>query len=241
MNITVVLNGYKRSKHFGRQLDSINNQSIKPKEIMLWQNSGEEFDSNLTSKVTHANCNKNFGVWARFAYALNADTEYVCVFDDDTIPGDKWLENCYETIQKHNGLLGTIGVKFQSKTGYLPMQRVGWANPNQNVEQVDIVGHSWFFRREWLSTFWRELPSINQSKLVGEDMHFSYTLQKYLNIKTYVPPHPLFQTELWGSIPDSAWSIGQDSAAISMNSANMEVMSKTYVDYIKKGFKIIQK
>ena len=235
--VTVILNGYKRPQHFGLQLESIKKQTLVPKEIMLWQNSGETFDQPLTSLTTHASCNKNLGVWARFAFALNANTEYVCVFDDDTIPGKKWLENCYGTIQKFDGLLGTVGVRFLSNTSYQPIERVGWSNPNENVEEVDIVGHSWFFRREWLSTFWRELPDINQSKIVGEDMHFSYTLKKYLNKKTYVPPHPKDNLELWGSLPQTAWSIGQDHAAISMNYENLNIMSKTYVDFIKKGFK----
>lgn len=240
MSITVVLNGYKRGSHLQKQLESIQNQTVKPKEIMLWQNLGEDFDPELTNQTTHANSNKNFGVWARFAYALNARTEFICVFDDDTIPGRKWLQNCLNTINTYDGLLGTIGVRFESETGYQPHKRYGWANPNENVEEVDIVGHSWFFRREWLSTFWRELPEINSSPLVGEDMHFSYTLQKYLNKKTYVPPHPTGSMDMWGSIPSTAWSIGQDSAAISMNHNNLKVMSDTYVSYIQKGFKTIK-
>jgi len=240
MSITVVLNGYKRGAHLKTQLDAIKRQSVQPKEILLWQNLGEDFKPELTSQTTHASCNKNLGVWARFAFALNAKTEYICVFDDDTIPGPKWLENCLETIKTHDGLLGTIGVKFLSETGYQPHIRHGWAQPNESVEEVDIVGHAWFFRREWLSTFWRELPSIEQSTLVGEDMHFSYTLQKYLGKKTYVPPHPKNQVEKWGSIPITAWSIGQDQAAISMNFDNLKVMSDTFVDYINKGFQIMK-
>ncbi len=235
-DVTVVLNGFKRSKHFKTQLEAIKNQTVEPKEIMLWQNHAESFSSRLVKQTTHASCNKNLGVWARFAYALNATTEFVCVFDDDTIPGKRWLENCLTTIKTSNGLLGTIGVNFKTHTAYLPIERHGWANPNEKTVQVDIVGHSWFFRREWLSAFWRELPDLNQSKLVGEDMHFSYTLKKYLGLNTYVPPHPIHDKSMWGSEPDSAWKIGQDKSAISMNSSNMEIMSATYVDYIKKGF-----
>jgi len=238
-NITVVLNGYKRGHHLEKQLNAIKNQTIKPKEIMLWQNLGENFDKKLTNQTIHASSNKNFGVWARFAYSLNADSEYICIFDDDTIPGCKWLENCLNTIEEYDGLLGTIGVRFKSKTSYLPIERVGWANPNEKVEKVDIVGHSWFFKREWLSSFWRELPTLEQSRLVGEDMHFSYTLQKFLNKNTYVPPHPINDMSMWGSLPDTAWSIGQDSAAISMNHNNLNVMSKTFVDYVNKGFKLM--
>jgi len=239
MNISVVLNGYKRSQHFEKQLTSIQNQTIKPKEILLWQNYGDSFDNNLTEQTIHANCNKNLGVWARFAFALNCKSEYICVFDDDTIPGTKWLENCYNTIQTHDGLLGTIGLKFLDESNYLNNVRVGWDRPNENTEQVDIVGHSWFFKREDLATFWRELPDLDHSIYVGEDMHFSYTLQKYTNKKTYVPPHPINDIEMWGSKPDTAWSIGSDSVAISTNYNLGIQMEPAYRNYIKKGFKIL--
>ena len=108
--VTVVLNGYKRGQHLAKQLEAVKKQTLRPKEIMLWQNAGQDFDPEIAGKTTWASCNKNFGVWARFAYALNAKTEYICVFDDDTIPGKRWLENCYETIQKHEGLV-RISVK----------------------------------------------------------------------------------------------------------------------------------
>jgi hypothetical protein len=238
--VTVILNGFKRSSHFGSQLNAIKNQTLRPKEILLWQNKGEDFDINLTNQTTHANCNKNLGVWARFAFALNARTEYVCVFDDDTIPGTKWLENCYNTIQNYDGLLGTIGVKFSNENNYLENVRVGWDRPNENTEVVDIVGHSWFFKREDLATFWRELPDLDHSPLVGEDMHFSYTLQKYTNKKTYVPPHPVSDMEMWGSKPHTAWSIGTDSAAISRDWSNMNTMNQAFLGYINKGFKLIK-
>jgi hypothetical protein len=72
-------------------------------------------------------------------------------------------------------------------------------------------------------------------------MHFSYTLQKYTNKKTYVPPHPPDDMEIWGSKPDTAWSIGTDSAAISRDWTNMNTMNQAFVgSYINKGFKLIK-
>ena len=237
--VTVVLNGYKRGQHLAQQLEAVKKQTLRPKEIMLWQNAGEDFDPQIAGKTTWASCNKNFGVWARFAYALNAKTEYICVFDDDTIPGKRWLENCHKTIQEYEGLLGTIGVIYHTPNSYHPMNRVGWAEPNEKTERVDIVGHAWFFKREWLSTFWRELPEEDHPMIVGEDMHFSVMLQKYLGLNTYVPPHPKDNKELWGSLPDTAWSIGQDNAALSMNMDNVELMSQQLRKYTNNGFKII--
>src|SRR5690606_35792088 len=103
----------------------------------------------LIEEFKYSQSNNNFGVWARFAYALNAISDYVCVIDDDTVPGNQWFENCLKTLEIHNGLLGTIGIKYHTNQGYFPSTRYGWANPNETIVEVDIVGHCWFFRREW--------------------------------------------------------------------------------------------
>jgi hypothetical protein len=44
----------------------------------------------------------------------------------------------------------------------------------------------------------RELPDPKYNTC-GEDMHFSYMLQKYAGIPTIVPPHPKSDKSLWGS------------------------------------------
>lgn len=234
--ITAILNGYKRPAFLKEQINAIENQTVKPSEIMLWQNHDVGFDKELTNKLTTSISNKNLGVWARFAFALNAKTEYICIFDDDTIPGSKWFENCLETMKTNEGLLGTIGLIYNSNNGYLPNVRHGWDRPNEKAIQVDIVGHAWFFKREWLSTFWRELKPVDLD-VVGEDMHFSYTLQKYLGINTYVPPHPINDKEMWGSL--KGWEMGRESNGLSLNPANIYLMNEYYKYLIKNGFKII--
>jgi len=235
-DITVILNGYKRPFFLREQIEAINNQTIKPKEIMLWQNNSDGFDDDLTSSITTAKSNKNLGVWARFAFALNAKSEYVCVFDDDTIPGSMWFENCLETMKTHEGLLGTIGLIYNNKNSYLPNKRYGWDNPNNTPTRVDIVGHAWFFKREWLTTFWRELPPLGFD-YVGEDMHFSYMIQKYLGLNTYVPPHPKHVPEMWGSL--KGWDMGTEKHGLSLIPENINKMNEYYKHIINNGFKII--
>lgn len=240
-DISIVLNCFKRPHSLETQYNALINQTIKPKNIFIWQNKGD-FDNfkplneNIANECVTSISNANFGVWARFAYALNCRTKYVCVFDDDTIPGSRWLENCYNTIQSHEGLLGTIGVIFND-LNYNNYTRHGWANPNENVEEVDIVGHSWFFKREWLGAYWRdcELPI---HYLSGEDVHFSFCLQKYLGLKTYVPSHPKNDTSMWGSQYDSAMSLGVDNVAISCNFHGSH-FGQNLVHYKNKGFKYI--
>lgn len=233
-NVTVILNSFKRQQFLKEQIECINNQTIKPKEIMIWNNN-PDIEIKIENTTT-ANSNKNFGVWARFAYALNAKTEYVCIFDDDTVPGNKWLENCHETIKNHEGLLGTIGLIFENTNSYYPHKRYGWDNNNEETQRVDIVGHCWFFKREWLPYFWMETP-MEGFDLVGEDMHFSYILQKYLKLNTYVPPHPKGKKEMWGSI--RGWDYGTAPHGISHNNNNLNNIVSYYKALQEKGFKII--
>ena len=236
--ITAILNGYKRPQFLKEQVDAINNQTVPPKEIMLWQNNNEGFDTEITKNLTTASSNKNFGVWARFAFALNAKTEYICIFDDDTIPGSMWFENCLNTMKTHEGLLGTVGLIYDTPNSYRPNTRYGWTEiNNQKVIQVDIVGHAWFFKREWLSAFWRELPPPNLTT-VGEDMHFSFMIQKYLGLNTYVPPHPEHFKEMWGSL--KGWEMGTEKNGLSLNETNIFKMDEYHKTLISQGFKLIK-
>jgi GT2 family glycosyltransferase len=242
-SITVILNAYRRPQYLEEQFNAVFNQSIKPDKIYLWYNKHEDTKITLPD-IIKKNCittvsNYNFGVWARFAYALNAKTKYVCIFDDDTIPGSQWLENCLKTIDTHRGLLGTYGFIFKKRhfsleTSFQQVERYGWIAPHEETLQVDIVGHAWFFEREWLSYYWRELPPINFF-YGGEDMHFSYILQKYLKLNTYIPPHPKNNKNLWGSLKGQEYGSGIEATS----GFAVPEMYSYYNHILKNGFKTI--
>lgn len=238
-DITVILNGYRRPDYLKEQYESVANQTVQPKNIFFFNNyypeTFDKFDQDVISKCISTRSNANFGVWGRFAHALNARTKYVCIFDDDTIPGKKWLENCLETSKTHRGLLGTRGLIFHNKFNYWENDYFGWQSQNEEPIHVDILGHCWFFEREWLTAYWRELPP-EEFFFAGEDMHFSYTIQKYLGINTYVPPHPKDDKEMWGSL--KAVEYGSDKEATCTYAGGH---IGAYYNYImSKGFKIIR-
>ena len=60
-----------------------------------------------------------------------------------------WLENCLNTIQQYNGLLGTIGIRFQTKETYWPAIRIGWDRPNQETQQVQLVSFHHLISSSW--------------------------------------------------------------------------------------------
>jgi hypothetical protein len=128
---------------------------------------------------------------------LEFNTEYVCIFDDDTIPGPRWFENCLETIDRYHGLVGAAGVVFPSRMRR-PCLYFGWRAPGREVRRVDIVGHCWFLRRDWLR--WLALePRPAGVTTAGEDYHVSVALQKHLGLASYTAPHPEDDLSRWGS------------------------------------------
>jgi len=211
-NVTVILNCYRRPEYLKEQVKAIREQSVSPKQIWVWVNhhedsEGFDFTSLGVDRVIKSNFNwKYFG---RFSIAMLAQTEYVAMFDDDTIPGPKWFENCLETMYKFNGILGGAGVKLRHSI-YQGHNRVGWSSLNDDVEEVDLVGHAWFFKKEWLKYIWLEEPYTYEN---GEDIHFSYCAQKYGNIRTFCPPHPRNRQELHSSIKGYEYGVDEKASS----------------------------
>lgn len=196
--ITVILNCYKRPEYLQEQISAIKNQSIPPDDIMVWYNKPEEGEQyNLKSEdLKIATCNYNFKFHGRFAYGLLAKTKYVAFFDDDTIPGRDWFKNCLDNINS-NSILGSAGILFE-KNNYDPHHKIGWNGIHYDSKQeVDLVGHAWFMERNILQYLWRQ-EQVSWDN--GEDIQLSAFAYIYGRIKTYVPPHPKNNTNIWGSI-----------------------------------------
>jgi len=236
--ITVVLNAFKRQQYLKQQIDCVLSQTVPAQRVLIWNN-GEALDLHgYGEKVMIANNSHNLGVWSRFAYAINAETEYVCMLDDDTFPAPHFFESCLQQMEREPALLGARGLRFLSAARYHPFVAFGWDAPNEKAEVVDIVGHAWFFKREWLGVFWRELPPLGTSRLVGEDMHFSFMLQKYLGIRTIVPPHPVAEPSIWGSDPELAMRLGTSKEAVSQGEEALHKFDTALRDCTSNGFRL---
>ncbi len=244
--VSVILTLYKRPEKLLEQLNAIENQTLKPKEVLLFHDAANppvEFDYNneLKARLTnYIKVDKNIGVWGRFAGGLLARSKYVCFFDDDTIPGKKWLENCHTQIIAKQGLYGTIGIDSWNLKNYpfRSFRRWGW-DGNCNIrKEVDFVGHSWFLQRDWLGVMWINYSQFYAFKYVAEDAFLSYSLKRWLKIKTYVPPHPKNNIELFGSIPEKALKYGQEKgAAVNLNPENIKAMNQALKLLVREGFK----
>ena len=241
-DITVILNCYRRPYNLKMQVDALRAQSIKPKQIWLWINYHEDnkdFDPKTLGVDKVFSNDFNWKFYGRFAAALLADTEYIAIYDDDTIPGKNWHKNCLETMKTHEGILGSAGIILKGNR-YVNHDRCGWPTRNKEVTEVDLVGHAWFFKREWLRFLWQEKPVTWDN---GEDIQFGFMAKIHGGIPTYCPPHPPDDKSLHGSILGN--ELGIDSKATSTNSSvsHRQFFSERDICVqtgIKKGWKTVR-
>lgn len=241
--ITVVLTAFKRIDVLRKQIDAIRAQTVLPNRIVLFQDKVRDdytvvIEDELLDLFDDFHiANENIGVWGRFDYARQVvDTEYVCLFDDDTIPGKGWLENCFKQMQINEGIYGTIGIILYEKTNY-PWSnycRIGWDRPNEETKEVDFAGHSWFLKTKWLEYMFDGTDNYRKYKYAAEDMTLSYSCLKQ-GIHTYIPPHPRNNTDIWGSMPETAMLYGTSNAALS-KSGNCAVMNSAILHLLNDGW-----
>lgn len=251
-SVCAVMNVYTRTQYFEEQLDAILNQTVKPHEIIVWVNYHEKnqafvnnelqtlIDSKNHDKIRVIQSNHNWKYHGRFAGSFLAQSEYVCVFDDDTIPGQGWFENCIKSMKIKNGAMGSIGEIYTTdlnKDGEWickVWKQIGWKKypPNDNLTRVDVIGHSWFFRKEWLKFMWMEEPVTWN---VCEDIQFAYCLQKYGGIYCYVPPQPNEIDFVCGSLKGDDYG-ADESASYLINRESWNLIGgerwTAYHDYI---------
>ncbi len=238
--ISVILTAWLRPQYLQEQVARVLAQTVPPHEIVLWYNKPPKalglFERRqLVSfrndeKVKKIICDHNFGIVPRFALASALEGDYVCIFDDDTMPGERWFENCLRYVDGEKVLCGTIGLRFLSTARPDTQKpRMGWEGKNAALEYVDLVGHSWFFRREWAKYFWDEEPLL---RTFGEDIHFCAMLQRR-GIRSACPPHPEEDRSLWGSLSPER---GVDRVAISAADRSRDYLG-VILHEMKNGFK----
>jgi len=239
MSITVILNGYLRPEYLQTQITAIRQQTVQPDEIWLWTNwheEGEGFkDVDLNELDVCVHSSRNFKFHGRFTLGLLARTEYVAFFDDDTIPGPKWLENCLECHNEERGIIGGVGIVLNSGT-YGDHRRVGWPTPSPDKQYADLVGHAWFMAKSSLYYLWfRDPISLDN----GEDIQLSFFAQKFGFLPTYCPPHPPDDKDMWSSLAGDTLGVDNKSESISNGEKHLELRRSIVKTALSEGWKTI--
>lgn len=247
-SVSVLLSIHKRPHVFESQINCLIDQTKKIDQIMVWCSSIDhvELIQNIQSKyaldIQYGITNVP-GVWGRFGFALNTDTDFVYIMDDDLFPGKKYIQRCIDKFYEYEGcVISPSGLKFAQNPSsfYTPYVRYGWTSyPTTEHEdhEVDYGQHGWFIHREFLSYFWKNLPDVTYSKFAGEDMHVSHMLSKYTHHKTIVLKHDTNEDfDLWSNNPNHEYFLtGADHNGISYNKGIVE-MNDVIMKKIKEGW-----
>jgi hypothetical protein len=217
--ITTIITAYRRPQNIQPLVDAIRRQSVLSTAIWCWAN-----DPNEKMKVALAKAeldrvvtsSDNARFHGRFALALLARTEFVAIFDDDSIPGKNWFSHCLDTMVHTPGILGTAGVVLH-EAGYVKRTMHGWQRPNDNTVEVDLVGQAWFLRTEWVKHLFSGPPVTGAN---GEDIELAARAWRLAGIRSYCPPHPAGDRSRWGST--RGLELGVDSVAASLTRADHE-------------------
>tara|TARA_R110000772_G_scaffold17946_1_gene49821 strand:- start:60644 stop:61381 length:738 start_codon:yes stop_codon:yes gene_type:complete len=240
--VSIILNVYKRPYTLETQIEAIKNQSlsVRSEDIHVWYNNVEGLEQPLPKdpKIKTYKANWNTKFFGRFTIPLMCRTPYIAMFDDDVVPGTKWLEHCFTNIEKQDGILGGSGIILHEKR-YRPNTVVGWNGmKSKDPIDVDLVGHAWFFKQEYAKFMWEEEPPSWDN---GEDMFFSYMAKKH-GIKTYVPAHPSDGKEFWSNDPsrDNNWGYDKNAHSLTHNN-HLPLRNNIVGELIKiRGWKTIR-
>lgn len=146
--------------------------------------------------------------WTRFQVALDVATEYVCILDDDCIPGENWLEECVTVHQRGlNAVIAAAGHRM-SEDGSVYGYRGPWHGQDEKVAVSDVSGDTdhaalvdagalgWFLRTDWMPTVAQVGPAGHSP--YGWQLHVSAALQLEEGIPTVVLPYSTADMSAWG-------------------------------------------
>jgi len=196
--ITAILTAYRRAHTIRPLVDAVRAQTVPASQIWAWANEplaavAEAVRAANVDRVVTSSVNAFFH--ARFALALTAPTEFVAMFDDDSVPGARWFENCLAIMERTPGIVGSAGVRLV-EANYATATKHGWHAPAAETVAVDLVGHAWLLRTEWLHYLFDEPAVVGTN---GEDIELAARAMRLGGIPCYCPPHPPTDRSLWGS------------------------------------------
>jgi hypothetical protein len=233
-SITAILTTYRRPESLPILTAALRAQSTPAAATWIWANEpGTEMRTALAEakvdRVVVSSDNARFH--GRFALALLASTEYVAIFDDDTIPGPEWFYNCLATIARTPASLGSAGVGLAGPD-YGDRTMHGWQRPTDETVEVDLVGQAWFLRTEWVKHLFAA-PAVTGTN--GEDIELAARAWRLAGVRSYCPPHPVGDRRRWGST--RGMELGIDPVAASLKPGHLAERDRIVKAEIAAGWR----
>ena len=133
--ITTILSCYKRPQYLLEQIHNIRNQTVESDIMVDYTLVDGVPQVKIPNDIKVSYRNHNLYHIGRFFYALNAQSKYVFICDDDQVPGKNYLQQCIDIVEQQDSIVTSYGVNFANGfQGYTATDKHGWMFPNQNIE-----------------------------------------------------------------------------------------------------------
>ena len=118
---TIILNYYNKSINLmRRQMDAVRLQSVQPKKVLtcfLGLSLDSQHIQEYIKYIEENDCKNwnyiisdyNFKYIGRYQVALNVDTDYIVMLDDDRIPSEFYCESMVKFAKKSGGIIQQYG------------------------------------------------------------------------------------------------------------------------------------
>lgn len=230
-DLTLILTVFKRDS-CEEQLERLKFQTLKH-DVIIYQNQTHVDISGLRNKYSFKHIHSldiNFKFYGRFALPLLLETKYCCILDDDLLPNPEWLMATKLACQKFNSIIGSNGRILLNHS----LENQMCIDLPQKSVLVDYVGHSWFFKTDWIKNLWKHsIPTFEN----GEDISFC-AANSLSGINSLV-----ISCENERHIGDSnRFKYGTDSNSFSQNNPNHNTEREAVVQFwLNKGWEPLNK
>lgn len=235
---SAIITVWKRKEYLKQQIKAIKEQTIPPYEIIVIKNENfitEEFIKSISSDIKIIQSEIN-SLYLRFACSYIANGNYICIFDDDVIPGELWIANAIRACENYNALVVPRGRIYNKAGKYNFFKSVQPSVTDKNCiscSNSDIFCdwgcNSYFFKREWVGYILSSIRYKNSFKTY-DDIQLATSLFIYASINCVVPMQPDFDDRFNGNIENS---YGNDDFAVWKTNSNEHFFNrKNYIEHL---------
>ena len=225
---TAIICMWRRIDYIENQLNAIKNQTTSPAEIMIIVNENNiniEWLKNLAGSEVKIIVSDINSLYTRWALSYVAKGEYVCVFDDDTIPASGWIEYAIEKSIQYNAMVGPSGRIYSpgGKEGFFKL--VGPSKSKEDPNTIDCstadthcdwICNSYLYKRAWVPFALMEPRYLGEHKTY-DDMQLAFSMKNYGGINCIVPKQTPEENNIgsmnpeYGSDEHAIWKTNQNA------------------------------
>lgn len=202
-DVTAIVSFYSRVDTVTRMLHALASQTLPPRQIWV-EVSGSPVHDDIVRKVHAFNntmlalrtpsielhlfsSDRRMGYHGRFRHAMQAPTSRVAIFDDDCIPGARFLKQAMH-VANTGRFPGVLGVKGHLAHPIAPGHTLQWYGPLSRTSvltEVDVVGGAWVMDTATVKALYRSQPF---TWATGEDIQLCAAVRLVQRQACYVLP-----------------------------------------------------